>query len=66
MYELTTYYDPVLRCQVKWSTWRSGPAEVIPIFADKHTAYRPLQQRARDGTVVRHRNNRIPHRIDER
>jgi hypothetical protein len=55
LYEVTTFWDPFLGRRVNWSTWRNGPAEVIPRYIDKSRAYRPMQQRARDGTVVRHR-----------
>jgi hypothetical protein len=66
MYELTTFWDPFLGRQVKWSTWRPGPAEVVQTYVDKHTAYRPLQQRARDGTVVRHKKDGIARQSSQR
>lgn len=58
MYSVTTYYDPFLRRTVKWSTWKSGPAPVVPVYINKFQIYRPMQQRPRDGTVVRHKRNR--------
>jgi hypothetical protein len=66
MYHITGFWDPYLRRQVKWSTWRPEPAEVVPAYVDKHTAYRPLQQRARDGTAVRHKNGGIAHQSPQR
>lgn len=68
MYEVTSYYDPFLGRRINWSRWQPEPAPAIRIYLDKYMAYRPLQQRARDGTVIRHKTNRIAntHRIEER
>jgi hypothetical protein len=39
-----------------WShRWENGDAKVVPIYVDKFRAWRPTQQRPRDGTVVRHK-----------
>jgi hypothetical protein len=67
MHEVITIYDPFLHKEIKWSTWRPRPTEIVPIYVDKYVAYRPMQQRARDGTIVRHRTARIaPHQSDQR
>ena len=55
MYKVKSYYDVSLRRMVTWSTWTNDRAEVVPNYVDKFKVYRPLQQRPRDGTVVRHR-----------
>jgi hypothetical protein len=54
MFHVSEYWDP-WRGRVRWSAWRNEPAEVVPRYVDKSTAYRPIQQRPRDGTVIRHR-----------
>lgn len=38
-----------------WHRWKNGDAAVTPVFVSKFTAWRPTQQRPRDGTVVRHK-----------
>ncbi len=38
-----------------WHRWENGRAAVEPRYVDKHQAWRPLRQRPRDGTVVRHK-----------
>ncbi len=38
-----------------WHRWENGRAPVEPRYVDKHRAWRPIQQRPRDGTVVRHK-----------
>lgn len=49
MYEVRTFYDPFLKRRVNWSTWRPEPAAVVPVYVDRHVAWRPVQQRPRDG-----------------
>lgn len=53
MHETKTWYCPWLHRDVKFSTWRNGDAEIIPRFVDKSRAWRPTQQRPRDGIIVR-------------
>lgn len=36
-------------------SWRNSAAAVIPVYENKFRAWRPTQQRPRDGTVVRHK-----------
>lgn len=37
-----------------WShRWENGPAARVPKFVDKFTAWRPKQQRPRDGTEAK-------------
>lgn len=55
MHENKKFWDPYLRGYVYWSTWLNGRAEVVPTYVSKFRAWRPTQQRPRDGTVVRHR-----------
>jgi len=55
MHENTVHWDHFLHCYVYWSTWKNGHAEIVPKYVDKFTAWRPTQQRARDGTVVKHK-----------
>jgi hypothetical protein len=55
MYEVRTYFDPFLGFDVIYTCWVPGRAPVVPKYIDKSRAYRPTQQRARDGTHVRHR-----------
>lgn len=55
MYEVRSFWDPYLNRDIKWSTWMNGRAEVIPVYVDKFKAWRPTQQRPRDGTIVRHK-----------
>jgi hypothetical protein len=38
-----------------WHRWINGEAPVVKEYVDKFRAWRPLQQRPRDGTVVRNR-----------
>ena len=38
-----------------WHRWVNGDAPRIPVYVDKFKAWRPLQQRPRDGTVVRNK-----------
>lgn len=38
-----------------WHRWVNGAAARIPAFVSKFRAWRPVQQRSRDGTVVRHK-----------
>jgi hypothetical protein len=35
--------------------WENGDSEKVPQYVDKFRAWRPLQQRPRDGTTVRNR-----------
>lgn len=55
MHQNTKRWDPFLRCYYYWSRWENGDAEVVPAYVNKFKAWRPTQQRPRDGTVVRHR-----------
>ena len=55
MHENKKHWDPYLRCYIYWSRWLNGRAEVVPAYASKFKAWRPTQQRPRDGTVIRHR-----------
>lgn len=38
-----------------WHRWVNGAAEVVQLYVSKFKAWRPTQQRPRDGTVVRHK-----------
>lgn len=38
-----------------WHRYQVPPAAIVPWFVDKSSAWRPVQQRPRDGTVVRHK-----------
>jgi len=38
-----------------WHRWENGAAPRVPRFVDKFKAWRPIQQRPRDGTTVRHK-----------
>lgn len=38
-----------------WHRWQNGDAALIPAFVSKFRAWRPLQQRPRDGTIIRHK-----------
>lgn len=51
MHENTQHQDPVTRQVYWWHRWVSDPAEVVRRFVNKFRAWRPLQQRARDGTA---------------
>lgn len=55
MHENTRRWDYMSRRYYYWSSWRNGRATVVPAYVDKFKAWRPTQQRPRDGTVVRHR-----------
>lgn len=45
-----------LWCGVWWSHhWRPPAGEVVPVYVNKYRAWRPTQQRPRDGTTVRHK-----------
>lgn len=55
MHENTSFWDPFLGAMIYWSSWRNGRAAVVPAYVSKFMAWRPTQQRPRDGTVVRHR-----------
>lgn len=55
MFEVHSYMDPWRGRRIYYSIWKNGNAEVVPKYVDKYRAYRPLQQRPRDGTVVRNR-----------
>lgn len=55
MWENTRYLDPVDRRWRWWHRWKNGDASIIPGYVSKYTVWRPKQQRARDGTVVRHK-----------
>jgi hypothetical protein len=55
MHENKKHWDPFLGCYVYWSTWLNGRAEVVPAYVSKFRVWRPVQQRPRDGTMVRHR-----------
>lgn len=55
MHENTRMWDPYLRCYIYRSTWRNGHARIVPAYISKWKAWRPTQQRPRDGTVVRHK-----------
>jgi hypothetical protein len=35
--------------------WINGDAAKVPVYTSKFRAWRPTQQRARDGTIVRHK-----------
>lgn len=48
-------WDPFSR-QYYWITrWKNGDAEIVPAYVSKWHAWRPTQQRPRDGTRVRHK-----------
>ena len=55
MHKNVKRWDPFLHCYYYWSSWRNGDAEVVPVYVSKFLPWRPTKQRARDGTVVRHR-----------
>lgn len=38
-----------------WHRYQRPPGKVVPVFTDKSSAWRPVQQRPRDGTAVRHK-----------
>jgi hypothetical protein len=38
-----------------WHRWVNGDAPKVPVYTSKFKAWRPIQQRPRDGTVVRHK-----------
>ncbi len=39
-----------------WShRWENGDAKIVPSYVSKFRAWRPTQQRPRDGTSVRHK-----------
>ena len=38
-----------------WHRWKNGDASVERRYVSKFKAWRPIQQRPRDGTVVRHK-----------
>lgn len=54
MHENTLHYD-------RWSgwwwshRWLNGASEKVPVYTSKFRAWRPTQQRPRDGTIVRHK-----------
>ena len=54
MHENTLLYSPFDGwC---WSRrWKNGAAALVPVLVSKFRAWRPTQQRARDGTAVRHK-----------
>lgn len=54
MHENILQWDP-FSGHYWWHRWRNGEAPVVPAFVSKFTVWRPTQQRARDGTVARHR-----------
>jgi len=54
MHENTLQYSP-FDGWYWWHRWKNGDAAVIPFYADKSEAWRPTQQRPRDGTMVRHK-----------
>lgn len=35
--------------------WENGDAKNVPVYTSKFKAWRPTQQRPRDGTIVRHK-----------
>ena len=50
----TWYCDPFFGSY--WShRWENGDAPKVPVYTSKFQAWRPRQQRPRDGTVVRHK-----------
>jgi len=54
MHENTQHKDPYAGWYW-WHIWKNGDAAVVRNYVSKYRAWRPTQQRARDGTVVRHR-----------
>jgi len=38
-----------------WHRWVNGAAPKVPVYTSKFMAWRPTQQRARDGTIVRNK-----------
>lgn len=54
MHENTLHHDP-WSGWYWWHRWINGDSARIPSFVSKFRAWRPLQQRPRDGTVVRHK-----------
>ena len=54
MHENTLYNDPWLG---RWWShrWVNGDAKKVPVYTSKFRAWRPTQQRPRDGTIVRHK-----------
>ena len=38
-----------------WHRWVNGRAAKVPVYTNKFKAWRPTQQRPRDGTIVRHK-----------
>lgn len=59
MHENKKHWDTFLRCYVYWSTWQNGRAEVVPGYVSKFRAWRPIQQRPRDGTIIRHKTGAL-------
>lgn len=54
MHENTLRIDPFFG-RYWWHRWVNGDAAVVPVYVSKFQAWRPTQQRPRDGTVVRHK-----------
>ncbi len=53
---VNTFHPRTYSWSAWWShTWMNGPAEKVPVYTDKFRAWRPTQQRPRDGTIVRHK-----------
>lgn len=38
-----------------WHRWINGNSAKVPVYTSKFRAWRPTQQRPRDGTIVRHK-----------
>lgn len=55
MHKNSSVWDPYLGAMRYWSAWMNGRAARLPRYVSKFKAWRPIQQRPRDGTVVRHR-----------
>ena len=55
MHENTRHWWPFDRIWYWTHNWKNGDASKVPQYVDKFQAWRPLQQRARDGTAVRHK-----------